>query len=91
MEIPYREGIDYFVYFARFPSRIGAAIVPNYDGTYTVYLNLCRPAGTWEADIYHEFAHIYLGHLCDESKTLAQKEAEADALAAEWLAVKTKK
>lgn len=57
MSIP-MEGIDYYVYFIDLPPKIYACVVPNNDGTYTMYLDPRRDPITRIDDYEHELWHI---------------------------------
>ena len=53
------EGYDYYVYYVRFPNmKNQGAVVPNEDGTYTVYVNTLYPPEMWPGILDHELDHI---------------------------------
>lgn len=57
------EGIDYFIYFVKFPNTEGAALVtPNDDGTYTILVNNQVSESRQQRAIRHEIKHIEEGH-----------------------------
>ena len=53
------EGSDYCIFVVDFPdSTIGGAVIPNDDGTFSVYINSRRSFEAQVASLYHELAHI---------------------------------
>jgi predicted metal-dependent peptidase len=63
-----------------FPNRsVEAAVFPNDDGTFDIYINTLCSQPVQEAALHHELEHIRLNHFyCD--KDIRQKEREADGL-----------
>ena len=52
------EGVDYFIYFMRFPPTIFSCVATNPDGTFTIYLDPRRTAFQQAKDLKHEIDHI---------------------------------
>ena len=52
------EGADYFVRLVDLPPRIGAQVVSNGDGTFSIYLDSKKGRFEQIDDYIHEFDHI---------------------------------
>ena len=52
------EGADYFVRIVKLPKGIKAMIVPNDDGTFSMYLDSRRTREQWIDDWTHEIWHL---------------------------------
>lgn len=52
------EGADYFVRMVDFPTNNGGAVVPNDDGTYSVYINERLDSVRQRRALEHEREHI---------------------------------
>lgn len=58
----YIDGADFFVRLVPFPvSRVGGAVVPNDDGTYSVYINANVTDERQREAYLHELGHIEAG------------------------------
>ena len=54
----YLPGVDYFVYYEKFPPSIRGLVTPNDDGTFSIFLN-SRMSDAWKLVTYaHEVKHI---------------------------------
>ncbi len=74
------EGIDYFVYYTRFPNYANpSSVTPNDDGTYTIYLNTLYPQAFLMIQLKHEIRHIEDGHF-DSSMPITLIELQADGV-----------
>jgi hypothetical protein len=60
---------------------VEAAVFPNDDGTFDIYINTLCPQPVQEAALHHELEHIRLDHFYSD-KSIRQKEMEADGLCA---------
>lgn len=67
---------EIFCYLVDMPSRIGATVVPNEDGTYTVYINSRLSAEKQRESYMHELIHINGG---DIYKNMSVNEIELAA------------
>lgn len=72
------EGVDYFVYYTRFPNYANpSSVTPNDDGTYTIYLNTRYPNFFLLIQLEHELRHIESGHFSSNMPiTLIELQAE---------------
>lgn len=72
------ENVDYFVHLVPFPpGRIDGAVMPNDDGTFSVYINANADEPHQRMALAHELEHIKQDHFyCD--KPIEVIEAEAD-------------
>lgn len=72
------ENVDYFVHLVPFPpGRIDGAVMPNDDGTFSIYIDANADDPHRRAALEHELRHIEKDHFyCD--KPLEVIEAEAD-------------
>ena len=61
------EGADYFIYYMKFPKGIFAFIMPNDDGTYSIFLDPRRDFLTHLDDWEHEIWHLIRDDLYDET------------------------
>ena len=52
------EGADYFVRYMKLPPKIWAFIMPNNDGTFSIYLDPRRSREQQIEDYIHELKHI---------------------------------
>jgi len=59
------EGCDYFIRYLSLPGSIGGFIMPNNDGTYSMYLNIDHSPEMQMEDYIHEFQHILYDDLYD--------------------------
>lgn len=58
MNIPI-EGFDYYLYYMDFPTcTIGGAVMPNDDGTYSIFLNTRLSREAQARALLHELRHI---------------------------------
>ena len=74
------EGIDYFVYYVRFPNHANpSSVTPNDDGTYTIYLNTRFPEAFLQVQLKHELVHIQAGHF-DSNMPITLIELQADGV-----------
>ena len=72
------EGIDYFVYYARFPNYANpSSVTPNDDGTYTIYLNTRYPIFFLQIQLKHELRHIEDNHF-DSNMPITLIELQAE-------------
>ena len=56
------EGADYYLYYClNFPPKIYAAVTPNSDGTFSIYLDPRRDYWHRLKDLEHELDHIRNG------------------------------
>lgn len=76
------KGSDYFIHRLPFANRAnGAAIVPNDDGTFDIYLNTLCDDGRLKRELRHELAHLSLDHFySDEDISSIELEACGAAL-----------
>lgn len=71
------EGSDYFVHRLPFANRAnGAAIVPNDDGTFDIYLNTLCDDSRLMRELQHELVHLSRDHFYSE-EDIASIEREA--------------
>lgn len=76
----YYRDIDYFLYFCDFPHMgIPGAITPNSDGTVTIYINTLYTTERQERALRHELRHLVYHHFWCDTKTIEEKEYEANA------------
>jgi hypothetical protein len=52
------EGVDFFVYYMKMPKGIYAFVMPNSDGTYSMFLDPRRSRDQQLEDYIHELTHI---------------------------------
>jgi len=72
------ENSDYFVRFVPFPNGAAdGAVMPNDDGTYSVYIDINAEDKKKKAALEHELRHIELGHF-DRDISVVDAEAEAN-------------
>lgn len=72
------EGTDYFVYVVDFPDcRAGGMVMPNDDGTFSVYLNARLTRDQNAASAAHERRHIAHGDFYRDAP-VETLEAEAE-------------
>ena len=57
MELPL-EGSDYYIYVVKLPKGIFAMVLPNDDGTFSMYLDSRRTWEQWLNDYEHELWHL---------------------------------
>lgn len=57
------EGADYFIYYMNLPPKIYAFVMPNTDGTYSMFLDPRRSRDQMIEDYIHELWHIIRGDL----------------------------
>ena len=55
------EGIDYFIYYMNLPPKIDAAVMPNEDATFSIFLDPRRDYCHRLKDLEHELNHIRNG------------------------------
>ena len=61
------QGIDYFVYLVPFPVwTCGGFVMPNDDGTYSVYINSLLSEDMQQKALRHELKHIADGDFWNE-------------------------
>ena len=70
---------NYIVRIVRLPRTVRGFTIPDENGDYNIYLNdrLCDEDLVKAYD--HEVQHIEAGHFYDDTKTVAEKEAEVYA------------
>lgn len=73
------EGADYFVRVIPFPNyAVKGAVMPNDDGTFSIYINSKLSPAERRRTIRHELAHIRRNHFYRQiSKAQAEKEARS--------------
>ena len=54
----YLENADYFIYMVRLPYRVKGFIVPNDDGTFSMYLNILLDFEQLLDAYIHEYLHL---------------------------------
>lgn len=74
------ENADYFIRYMQMPYKIYAFVMPNDDGTYSVYLDPRRDEEHQRSDLAHELLHIVRGDLYDTTKTAKEIEDEMQAM-----------
>lgn len=72
------ENVDYFVHLVPFPpGRIDGAVMPNDDGTFSIYIDANADEPHQRTALAHELQHIEQDHFYVE-KPISVIEAEAD-------------
>lgn len=75
----YVRNIDYFLYFMDFPHMgVPGVIAANTDGTVNIYINTLYTPERQERAIRHELRHLAHSHFWCDTKTIEEKELEAD-------------
>ena len=59
------ENCDYFIRYLKFPPRIYACVVDNFDGTYTIFLDPRRSRDQQLEDYIHEYTHLLFDDFCN--------------------------
>jgi len=54
----YIPGVDYFVYYEKFPRNVRALVTTNEDCTFSIYINSLLPDAQRLAAYFHEVDHI---------------------------------
>ena len=67
---------DYFVRYLPFPSRVGAVVIPNDDGSFDIYISSQLTEEAQALRLEHELKHIRSDHFYREIPVFA---AEAEA------------
>lgn len=67
---------DYFVRYLPFPSRVGAVVIPNDDGSFDIYISSQLTEEAQALRLEHELKHIREDHFYREIPVLV---AEAEA------------
>jgi len=75
----YYKDVHYYIYPLDFP-RMGVlgVVCPNTDGTVNVYINTLYTPELQGRALRHELRHMAYGHLWCDTKSLTEKELEAD-------------
>ena len=61
------DGVDYFVYIVPFPVwNTGGMVMPNDDGTFSIYINSRLSADRQREALIHELKHIADGDFYNE-------------------------
>lgn len=68
----------YFVRLISLPLSVEGVSVPNDDGTFDIYLNANLCESRQKDRLQHEINHIIEDHFYQETKCIAQLEAEAN-------------
>lgn len=75
----YYRNIDYFIYFCDFPHMgVPGVIAANTDGTVNIYINTLYTPERQDHAIRHELRHLVKNHFWCDTKTIEEKELEAD-------------
>ncbi len=83
------ENVDYFVHIVPFPpGRIDGAVMPNDDGTFSIYIDANADEPHQRTALEHELRHIEQDHFYVD-KPIEVMEAEADGKPAAKKAVPT--
>ena len=69
---------DVFVRIISMPCRVRGIVIPNDDGTFSVYINERLDHVARHKAYEHELRHIAFDHFYDE-KTIAEVESEASS------------
>lgn len=70
---------NYIIRIVKLPPHVGGITIPDENGDYNIYIN-SRLSDAKMVEVYdHEVYHIEHGHFSDDTKTVAEKEAEANA------------
>ena len=76
----YYRDIDYFVYYCDFPHMgVPGVIAANTDGTVNIYINTLYTPERQNQALRHELRHLVRNHFWCDTKTIGEKELEADA------------
>ena len=54
----YLESADFFIYLTHFPAKVHSAVMPNPDGTFSMYLDETKSRFEQIPDYEHELDHI---------------------------------
>ena len=69
---------DYIIRIVELPPHVGGLTIVDENGDYNIYLN-SRLSDQGLCDAYdHEVRHIESGHFYDDTKTVEEKEEEAN-------------
>ncbi len=74
---------NYIVRIVELPQHVGGFTIPDENGDYNIYLNSRLPDAKLIEAYDHEVYHIEHGHIGDDTRTVAEKEAEANGNAKE--------
>lgn len=67
---------NYIVRIVRLPRSVRGFTIPDENGDYNIYLNDRLDDADLVKAYDHEVQHIEAGHFYDDTKTVAEKEAE---------------
>lgn len=71
------EDADYFVRFLELPEGFAGCVIPNCDGTFSVYLDPRYPQEEQIKTLKHELEHLRCGHFdVGVDPVAAEEEAE---------------
>ena len=75
----YYRDIDYFIFYCDFPHMgVPGVIAANSDGTVNIYINTLYSPDHQDRALRHELRHLVLNHFWTDTKTIREKEREAD-------------
>lgn len=75
----YYRNVDYYIYFMDFPHMgVPGVIAANSDGTVNIYINTLYTQERQDRAIRHELRHLVKNHFWCDTKTIEEKELEAD-------------
>ena len=69
---------DYIIRIVSLPEHVGGLTMVDENGDYNIYLNSRLSPDRLVEAYDHEVAHIQSGHLYDDTKTVEEKETEAN-------------